>query len=65
MHMTKSLYELLVKLTEVASDGAEARKADAATAEDRLAAVDAANTVTLGEFYVEEFAEQYRHGDLS
>lgn len=62
--MTKDLYELLTKLTELAVTGKEKMDAEADGPADRLEVAKAEATILLGQYYVNEYDEQYRHGDL-
>ncbi len=64
LEMTKHLYETLVELVDLATDGQESRDNDADGPVDRLRACESNNALSRGKFYVEEYAERYRNGDL-
>lgn len=62
--MDRKLYETLVTITELAVDGVEAIKRDATCPEDRLREAEGQAAIVMAQYYVNEYAEQYRNGDL-
>ena len=64
LEMTKDLYETIVKLTELAVTGKEKMEAEADGPEDRKAVAEAEATIIMGQFYVNEYEERHRHGQL-
>ena len=62
--MPKDLYELLDALTDLASERACELSNDADSFGQRLAAHEAQAIVNRSLFYIEEFSENYRNGDL-
>ena len=63
--MDKSVYELLVKLTELAVTGKEKMAEEAQGAEDRREVAEAEATIIIAQYYVNEYDELYRGGHLS
>lgn len=61
---TRSMYETIRDLTELAVDGIEARERDADGIDDKLNVAAGQYAIERGKVFVEQYSDAYRGGDL-